>query len=340
MDTRTGLFIQMKDYQPGVIQKTACKDSLIYCSAENLPQDADLIGLLKQMVKETHESESSLILQYSRELAGMDGFNDQEELAYGLDVDYLHFDHSWPVEEVKEAALRIPQVVSVSSLSLADRFWYRNNCPNVLFIHDYYRRKDTGLDQKVFDDLSEGIRKEDLVVFVPGTPLEQRNGTELSTLEIHRHQTPYAASIDLINQGVGGIIYTTTEIGAMEMNMINRACDGVYGIPASLNCPELYHQSFTIRSDSPQHLKRLKERPQGLCMPIEADIPVARKPGFITMDNENYPDSQVSVMICNGDYQADASVNVIGHVCDYYLPVLDLLQNGSVIEFIKPNMHG
>ena len=340
MSTRTGLFRQMNEYQPGMIKNKACRNSLIYCSSDQFPKTEDLLPTLEAIIKETHESESSMILQLSKRISTLNDLKDLEELAFGLDVDYLHLDHSWPAEEVRELALRLPVAVSVSNLTLPERYWFRNNCPNVLFIHDYYTRKDTGLDQNVFDDLSEGISREDLVVFVPGNPVEERKGNEPSTLEHHRTMTPYAASLDLMNQGVGGIIYTSFEIGDMEKQMIDKATQGVYGLPVSLNHPELYHQTFTIRSDSPKKLRRLLEIPQGIQMPVNPDVPVARRPGFITMDNLHFPDSQGSLMICNGDFQADPCVNVIGHVCDYYLPIIELLENGACIEFIHPNLHG
>lgn len=340
METRTGFLIQLNDYQPGKIRGRIKPDSLVYCCTDQIADPANLTAALEQIINETHECESTFILQLPSELAASEAFGDHEELAYGLDVDYLHFDRSWTAEDIKKLALSLPSAVSVSGLSLQDRLWIHSHCPNVLFIHDYYRRKDTGLDQKVFEDLSEGIPKEEMVVFVPGTPLENRTGTELSTLENHRSQTSYAASVDLILQGIGGMIYTSDELSDMEMDMIQKASNGVFSIPASLNHPELYDQKFTIRSDSPALLKRLDEKPQGLQYPVAPDVPVARRPGFITMDNANDPESQGSIMICNGDYQADSSVNVIGHVCDYYLPVISLLENGATIEFLRPVLDG
>lgn len=94
MSTRTGLFLQMNDYQPGMIKNKACRNSLIYCSSDQFPKTEDLLPTLEAIIKETHESESSMILQLSKRISTLNDLKNLEELAFGLDVDYLHLDHS------------------------------------------------------------------------------------------------------------------------------------------------------------------------------------------------------------------------------------------------------
>lgn len=337
MKTRTGFVFNLIEYQPGMIESIADPESLIYCSTEGAEQLPDPGAALKRFAQEARMNNRVLILQISKQLLKMSGFEEMEELVYGLETDFLHYDSSFSTEEQKELASKIPSVISLNGISSSDRIWFRRNCPALYFFHDAYARKNTGLDRKVFEEMNEGIPSEQPIVQIPGRSLGRRTGSEKSTLEAHRSQTTYAAVVDLINQDTGVVLFTNPEIGKQEKRMIDDACQGIFCLPSSLRDESLYDQTFTIRIDSPGSLKRLNEKPEHLNGSVIPDIPVARKPGMITMDNANYPRTEGDLMICNGDLDADSGVNVLGFICDYYLPLLDLIQNGSRISFIRPS---
>ncbi len=70
---------------------------------------------------------------------------------------------------------------------------------------------------------------------------------------------------------------------------------------------------------------------------IEPENTVERTRGSITVDNIKYLRYSGELQICKKDYPICEKVNVIGHIDDEYLSLLNIVNRGSRIRLINSN---
>lgn len=256
-----------------------------------------------------------------------------EELQKLLQIDYFRLDDGFSKDDV--ATLTLDFVFNASTeIAIANQF------SEPILMHNFYPRPETGLDREQFQEKNKKLKKQGakLLAFIPG---EYKRGPlylGLPTLEEHRLLPSYISYLDLVKKEMLDYVF----VGDLKLDwkqyQLIQAFEntGKIAIPVHLENEELYNQSFTIRTDSPKQLLRLKEsRQYAKAGPtIEPTEAKDRSRGIITMDNKRYLRYSGEIQITKADFEKDDRVNVVGHIDAPYLPLLDIIENGDIITLI------
>ncbi len=254
---------------------------------------------------------------------------------YGVRIDF-----GFSAEEIATLSAEMPVVLNASSVSSeeAGMILSRSAFP-VTAMHNFYPRPETGLDEAYLLESTARLKKLGLetAAFIPGD-LGKRGPIHegLPTLEAHRTLPPSAGFIDLLERFqidsvfIGDPEISKEEVGRMQVF----AKTDVIEIPCWLRdgYENYYDRIFTCRIDSPSWLIRAEESRAyaGISGRTEkADqVMEERDRGSITLDNEKYLRYCGELQLIRGKLPADERVNVIGHVKEAYLPLLDLIGRG------------
>lgn len=325
---------------PGFAQEIpSCvqEGSLVFTSA-HIPELESNPESLKNLVDQLHERKAKVICDVDDQTAQKYGYFTLIEFAQAMNLDCLRLDFGFSLEEIDEIASKLSVALNASTIDTQTKRWLIGRHPEILFVHNFYPRPETGLDLETFLAMSEGVPAANLAVFIAGDeclrgPLYQG----LPTLESQRKLPPYVAYCQLKQMGIEKILVGDPGLSLQQLDWINQAIEGIYSIPVLFDDPafEVYAgKVFTIRTDSPKRLRRLAESRQ-----MQSDTPsippfhtTRRVRGSICQDNEGYGRYAGEIMLAAGDYPADEKVNVIGHVHPDYLPLLDCIDNGARIQ--------
>ena len=273
------------------------------------------------------------------------GCTDLTELAEKLRLWALRIDYGFSVSEIQAMAEKMPIVLNASTTTVeaARAIAAKGGC--VMAMHNFYPRPETGLDEDYFREITESLRQAGLKVlaFIPGDARKRGPVFEgLPTLEAHRHILPSAAFADLaLNYGLEAIFVGDPGISRTEIDRIDRFCrEGILSIPCEIQDPwqYLYDQVFTCRIDSPKRLVRFQESRIYSCQgpTTEPANCVPRTRGSLTIDNLRYGRYSGEIMLIRSDLPADDLVNVIGHVPENALLLLDLIGRGRKFTLVRP----
>ena len=273
------------------------------------------------------------------------GCTDLTELAEKLRLWALRIDYGFSVSEIQAMAEKMPIVLNASTTTVEDAraIAARGGC--VMAMHNFYPRPETGLDEDYFREITESLRQAGLKVlaFIPGDARKRGPVFEgLPTLEAHRHILPSAAFADLaLNYGLEAIFVGDPGISRKEIDRIDRFCrEGILSIPCEIqeDWQYLYDQVFTCRIDSPKRLVRFQESRIYSCQgpTTEPANCVPRTRGSLTIDNLRYGRYSGEIMLIRSDLPADDRVNVIGHVPENALLLLDLIGRGRKFTLVRP----
>ena len=273
------------------------------------------------------------------------GCADLTELAEKLRLWALRIDYGFSVSEIQAMAEKMPIVLNASTTTVeaARAIAAKGGC--VMAMHNFYPRPETGLDEDYFREITESLRQAGLKVlaFIPGDARKRGPVFEgLPTLEAHRHILPSAAFADLaLNYGLEAIFVGDPGISRTEIDRIDRFCrEGILSIPCEIQDPwqYLYDQVFTCRIDSPKRLVRFQESRIYSCQgpTTEPANCVPRTRGSLTIDNLRYGRYSGEIMLIRSDLPADDRVNVIGHVPENALLLLDLIGRGRKFTLVRP----
>ncbi|MDY0405054.1 MupG family TIM beta-alpha barrel fold protein [Virgibacillus sp. 179-BFC.A HS] len=215
---------------------------------------------------------------------------------------------------------------------------YNADFSNMEAWHNYYPRPNTGLDEKWFYEKNVWLKSKHfkLSAFAPGDdrlrfPLYET----LPTLEIHRYQNPFYASLSLLRDFMIDDVY----IG--DPGLLNATR---YQFKGYFHGRTILFHAITIdhKWDSyvyKDHRNRLdvskdvirSEQSRMLHKndDITSENTVRRKRGSITIDNNLYKRYKGEIQIVKRELSPDAKVNVIGQILDYDLPLLDFVKDGT-----------
>lgn len=286
-----------------------------------------------------------ILADVSEQTAVQFGCSDILQLARDLGLWGLRLDDGFTLEEACGLAARIPIAVNASTVTPEEAAALAAAGPEVIAIHNFYPRPETGLDPEFLQESTQMLQAAGLKVyaFIPGD--EQLRGPlheGLPTLEAHRGMAPLAAFADLaVHYGLEGIFAGDPGVSSYELEQIASFCaDGVLPVPVHLKEGQegLYGQIFTCRPDSPSWLVRYQEsrkyaRQGG---PVEPADCAARPRGTITMDNLRYGRYSGEIQLMRQDLPADERVNVIGRVDPRYLLLVDCIRRGSRFKMVRP----
>ena len=239
------------------------------------------------------------------------------EIAKLLDVYALRLDYGFDHAEMLALAKEMPIVLNASTICVEEVEDLVREGKEILAMHNYYPRSETGLDEEYFLRITKSLQDAGIhvIAFIPGDVLKRGPIFEgLPTLEHHRHISPYAAFMELTLK---------------------------YHVPATLKHAEhFYDKEVTCRIDSPSWIIRVEEA-RLLKKADEHIVPnntITREVGAITMDNDAYLRYAGEVQIVRSPLPADNRVNIIGHVSPKDLSILKLVKGGMKIRFVREDM--
>ena len=286
-----------------------------------------------------------ILADISGQTAGQFGCSDPLELARNLGLWGLRLDDGFTLAEACALAAQMPVAVNASTVTPQQAAALAAAGPQVIAIHNFYPRPETGLDPEFLLESTRMLQAAGLKVygFIPGdSQLRGPLHAGLPTLEEHRAAAPLAGFADLVlRYGLDGVFAGDPGVSEYELEQIAAFCaDGVLPLPVHLE-PEqrgLYGRVFTCRPDSPRWLIRCQEsrayaQPGG---PVEPGDCGLRDRGCVTMDNRLYGRYSGEIQLIREALPADERVNRIGRVDRRYLLLLDCIRRGSRFRLVRP----
>ena len=273
------------------------------------------------------------------------GCTDLTELAEKLRLWALRIDYGFSLPEITAMAEKMPIVLNASTTTEEDARAIAAKGKNVMAMHNFYPRPETGLDEDYLRETTEALRKAGLKVlaFIPGDTQKRGPVFEgLPTLEAHRKILPSAAFVDLAQSyGIDGIFVGDPGISQRETERINCFCEeGILCIPCEIDekWHQLYNQIYTCRPDSPKWLVRFQESRVYSCQgqTVAPQNCTARRAGSLTIDNLRYGRYSGEIQMIRSDLKADSRVNVIGRVPENACLLMDCIRGGQKFMLVKP----
>ena len=286
-----------------------------------------------------------IIADVSTKTVAQFGCRDLTELAKKLQLWALRIDYGFSRQQIEAMAEKMPIVLNASTTSVEDARAIAAKGGCVMAMHNFYPRPETGLDEDYLLETTQALQQAGLKVlaFIPGDIHKRGPVFEgLPTLEAHRNILPSAAFVDLVkNYGIEEIFVGDPGLSDTEQERILRFCrEEILSIPCEIaeNWQHLYDQVFTCRMDSPKRLVRFQESRIYSCQgaTTEAYHCVQRTVGSLTIDNIRYGRYSGEIMLVRSDLPADDRVNVIGHVPENALVLLNHIQRGGKFTLVKP----
>ena len=306
---------------------------------------SDYAERIRAMCSWLHSCGWRILADVSDQTAPQFGCGDILQLARELNLWGLRLDDGFSLEEACRLAAQIPVAVNASTTAPAQAAALAAAGPEVIAMHNFYPRPETGLDPDFLRESTRMLQAAGMKVwaFIPGD--QQLRGPVyegLPTLEAHRKVPPLAAFADLaVNYRLDGIFVGDPGVSSCEQEQISRFCTtGVLPVPVQLAAEQegLYGKVFTCRPDSPAWLVRYQESRayarQG--RPVEPACCTARTRGSITMDNVRYGRYAGEIQLIRQELPADERVNVIGRVDPRYQLLMDCIQRGGRFRMVPP----
>lgn len=313
------------------------RSALAFVSA-HVPEERDLQDGLIHLIQKLKENGYQILCDIDSHTPGQFGVRDEKEFMERFGIDLIRLDDGYSFETLKDMAARLPIALNASTLTPDEKTELLEINPDILFVHNFYPKEDTGLDLETFAFFSQGVPSRNLGVFIPGdTELRLPLKEGLVTLEEDRFRPPYCAFVRFQEMGIQNILIADPGISEKQLKWIRMAQEGIYPLPCRLSQDNLYNQPFTIRKDSPKGLKRLQEsrsygKPGETIAPRNCSLP--RKPGDICQDNELFGRYSGEITIVNKDLPPRERINTIGAIDPDYVCLLDWIANGSKIQFV------
>lgn len=209
--------------------------------------------------------------------------------------------------------------------------------------HNYYPRKNSGLDEEYFKEQNTRLKKEDVMIgaYIPGNSIPRGTMYEwLPTLEKHRKKSPFNSYLEMIykykidNVVFGDYGLTEREKNKFE-NFINK--NVVLVEVKHVKDERVKFIKLQNRIDVAQDAIRcnqLKKEIEETITPYKNAEP--RKFGDITLDNTFYGRYMGELQIILRDLDADSRVNIVGQISSEDMNLLPLLKNERLwFEFVE-----
>ena len=304
------------------------------------------LELLKKFISLSNQLGMKLMVDISPETFKKFNISKEESIKFlkSLEVKCVRVDYGFDYKEIKTFSDEFDVVLNASTI---DEIFYNRGIENGLdftkFIacHNFYPRKDTGLDKEWVIHKNKTLKSFGLKVmmFIPGDAIKRGPVFEgLPTVESHRKQSPLVNYIDCSeNLFADEILIGDVQISKKELKKIDDFIkDKIITLDIeSLSEPEFLNRVLSNRKDVAMNVVRCVESRTTLNRKnVVPNNTVEREIGTITIDNEKYGRYQGEVQIVKRPLEADERVNVIGKVTDASKGLLKYIQAGTKFKFV------
>lgn len=304
------------------------------------------LELLKKFISLTNQLGMKLMVDISPETFRKFNISkgDSIEFLKRLEVKCVRVDYGFDYKEIKEFSDEFEVVLNASTI---DETFYNQgkeaglDFEKLIACHNFYPRKDTGLDKEWIIHKNKILKSFGLKVmmFIPGDAQKRGPVFEgLPTVECHREQAPFVNYIDCSEILLADeVLIGDVQISKKELRKIDDFIqDKIITLDIeSLSEPEFLNRVLSNRKDVAMNVVRCVESRTVLRRQnIVPNNTAKREIGTITMDNEKYGRYKGEVQIVKRPLEADERVNVIGQVTEASKGLLKYIQAGTKFKFV------
>ncbi|WAM38436.1 MupG family TIM beta-alpha barrel fold protein [Leuconostoc pseudomesenteroides] len=276
----------------------------------------------------------------SLQKAGFD-FNDMKALTE-IGVTGLRIDDEISMKQIAIMSRKIQVSLNASTLTkknISDIKQYHGDFNNIEAWHNYYPRPETGLGEALFVEknkflMSLGLR---VFAFVPGdSALRGPVFAGLPTLERDRYKPSFSSALRMYSEFNLYGIYLGDNISDYTRFQFEQYLKKQV-IPLRVNLLSVKHVDMVTGTHKNRHDaardcirssdSRLKSRET-----INPEHLLPRVVGSVTIDNEKYGRYMGELQIIRVPLSANDKCNVVGHVIDEDLPLIDCIGPGQDFE--------
>lgn len=313
----------------------------LYFTSFHVPEelDDDFASKASKLLRRLKAENKEVIVDLSPRGLNALGYDKIGDFVDEYDIDYIRFDYGFTEQDIMETKMHCGVVINASTVRTN---FFNEATDGVIAIHNFYPRKETGLDLEYFESQNRLFRKAGIEIGAYISSDKDLRGPlfeGLATIEEYRFLPPYVQYC-LLKDKVDYVILGDGGISDMQRDLIHLIeADDVISIPVDFDekYEHLYEKVFTVRVDSPESLIRVKETREYASFGemIEPENCIERGYGSITIDNKKYLRYSGEIHISKKDFPEDDKVNVIGMINDEYKPLLDSLKRNSKFRFIR-----
>ncbi|WP_339310239.1 MupG family TIM beta-alpha barrel fold protein [Paenibacillus sp. FSL M7-0896] len=306
----------------------------------HMPEDE--FGALKEKLLEIAKAARRLGMELMADISGKALENFSLPFLLEAGVTGLRMDFGFSADEIAAYSQQLKIALNASTLTpefLADLKEHHICLENIEAWHNYYPRPETGLDKESFIAKNRCLQAEGIttMAFIPGDGLKRKPLFQsLPTLEKHRNQSSFLAYLELEQDcAVDKIFVGDLTLSEGSQIQFQRYEEGVIPLRVTRELPyalwEKVHRNRldaardVIRSES----ARTDQERYGISPSIAPMHTNERPRGTITVDNYLYGRYEHELQITLRDLPAHEAVNVIGHVIEEDLPLLDYVRQGG-----------
>lgn len=306
----------------------------------HMPEDD--IELLKEKLLEIANAAKQLDMDLMADISGkaLEKFSFPFLLESG--VTGLRMDFGFRASEIAAYSHKMKIALNASTLTsefLATLKDHDICLENIEAWHNYYPRPETGLDKETFIEKNKWLKSEGIttMAFIPGDGLKRKPLFEsLPTLEKHRNQSSFLAYLELEKDcAVDKIFVGDLTLSAWSQHQFQSYEEGIIPLRVTKELPyalwDIVHRNRldaardVVRSET----ARTDEARFVMTKNISPMHTTKRPKGTITVDNYLYGRYEHELQITLTDLSAHEGVNVIGHVIEEDIPLLDYVRKGG-----------
>lgn len=210
---------------------------------------------------------------------------------------------------------------------------------NVEAWHNYYPRPETGLDKETFIAKNQWLQAKGIttMAFIPGDGLKRKPLFEsLPTLEKHRNQSSFLAYLEMKKDyAVDKIFVGDLTLSEGSKRQFQSYAEGIIPLRVAKEQPyALWDRVHRNRLDAARDVIRSEtartDENRFVMTRSIAPLQTNERPkGTITVDNYLYGRYEHELQITLTDLPAHERVNVIGHVIEEDIPLLEYVKIGG-----------
>lgn len=271
----------------------------------------------------------------------------ESEIGYdewsGLDA--IRFDESVDITRIMNWGMHSKVVLNASTDGLNIlRTLLGNNfdCSNVVVMHNYYPRPETGLDSEYFskqnNELKNMFPDVQIMAFICGTELRGPVYKGLPTLENHRALHPLIAYKSLQDAQVNLVVVGDLRISKMIIDQFDEWMSNEC-VLLRVKLIDKYHYLYDVeqnnRLDVARDVIRSEFHRKNYQHVVNPHNCISRPKGTITIDNHLYGRYMNELQITKKDLPDNEAVNVIGSIIEDDLSLIELIGSGTKFKFVK-----